>query len=134
MGKYADIQKDVFSIFKTARWTAKGINTFPSNFVGEAADDYIRIHIISGGKGVNINSVSGILNIDIFVAAGKGPNKVTQIADTLDTFLVGEHLSTGSGVTQIGASNLVLSGADRDNPSLYRAIYSVPFNYFTSGV
>jgi hypothetical protein len=131
MGKYSAVEQDVFSVFKRPRWTNEGVLTFPTNYVGSAPNnEYIRVSIISGGSGVNLKSTSGILNIDIFVQAGQGPKRVVEIADKLDKHLVGKSLETGSGHTQVGSSNLVLSGYDKDNSALYKAVYSVPFNYF----
>ena len=134
MGKYADLFKDVYSIFNTNGWKAEGIATYPENFVGALTTEYIRVTVLAGGRSRTgqLNSVSGQLMIDIFIPAGGGPTRAAQIADKLDTYLVGQNLKTGgSGNTQFSdASNLTAVGIDRDNSNLYRSNYSLPFNFF----
>ena len=132
MGKYQDLQNDLFSIFDTDAWKAEGIKTHPSNFVMvNSGSEFIRVSAIPGGQGLNLSSVSGIFVVDIFISAGNGPKRISFIADKLDDYLVGKTFSTGTtGVTQLKNSSLSLNGVDKDNPSLYRATYSIPFNHF----
>lgn len=130
MSKYVDLYADVFKVFDLQAWKDLNIPTFPFNFAGDAAgNDYIRVNVLSGGGGINLYSVSGIINIDIFVQQSRGPKNMANIADALDTFLVGKSKRNGQGITQFGSSNLQPIGIDRDNPTLYRAIYSIPFSH-----
>lgn len=128
--KFNTSQDDVFSVFAAIEWTNENIPTYPVNFVAEKTTEYIRVSVIANGKGINLVSTSGQVLIDIFIAAGKGPSRGTLIADKLDSYLVGESLRTGSGVTQFGDSTLSTIGQDKDNPALFRMIYSISFNYF----
>lgn len=130
MGKFTDVQEDIFSIFDSVSWKAESIPTFPVNFVVEKATEYIRVSIIPSGQGINRVSTSGLLMIDIFSAAGRGPARSTYIADKLDSYLVANSVKTNNGVTQFSNSSLTPRGQDKDNPALYRAEYSIPFNYF----
>jgi hypothetical protein len=132
MGKYIGLQDDVFSIFNSATWKAEQIKTYPSNFVAVAAgNEFIRVSIIASGSGLNLKSVSGVLIIDIFTSAGNGPRQAFLIADKIDQYLVGKSVTTTSGYkTQFSNSSLDIRGLDRDNPSLSRSIYTIPFNYF----
>jgi hypothetical protein len=131
MGKYAELETAIFSIFGTTAWTANGVKAHPANFTGiVGGSDYVRIHIIANHTGINIRSVSGILNIDIFTALGIGPRRVTQIADMLDAMLATKTTDSPNGRVQCMTSNLTGMGRDNDNQSLYRAIYSIPFNYY----
>lgn len=130
-GKYERLTKDIFSIFDAPLWKAEGIKTFPANFVTvNPGNEYIRVSIIPSGRGINQKSVSGIMIIDIFISAGTGPLRAGLIADKLDEYLIGKTISTGSNATQLLISSLNFSGVDSDNPSLYRASYTIPFNYF----
>lgn len=130
MGKYETIQTDIFTIFSTVAWTAENVATYPSNFVA-SGNTYIRVNIIPSGSGIDLKSVSGILIIDIFIPAGNGPNTIYTIADKLDKYLVGKQRnSQGRNVVQLKNSALGLSGLDPVNPALYRANYTIPFNYF----
>jgi len=132
MGKYADIETAIFSVFDLTAWENTTIKTFPNNFLGKpAGNEYIRVTIICGNRGANYKSVSGVLHIDIFTQSGDGPSRSTAIADSLDDFLVNKTLSLATGrQVQFLASTLSVMGVDRDNNALYRHLYSIPFYYF----
>lgn len=132
MGKYANLEKDVFSVFSASNWVAENIKTYPNNFLAiNAGNEYIRVLVIPNSNGINLRSVSGVLIIDIFISAGSGPNKASLIADKLDLYLVGKSKTTGlNNITQFKNSTLSHVGVDKDNPSLYRSTYTIPFNYF----
>jgi hypothetical protein len=132
MGKYTNLEKDIFSLFSNSAWTEEVVKTFPSNFVTvNAGEEFIRINILPKGFGINLNSTSGVLLIDIFTLAGNGTKRTSLIADKLDSYLVGKSLSTESKTTtQFSNSSLDYSGTDKDNPTLFRATYTIPFNFF----
>jgi len=132
MGKYTGLQADVFSILDSAEWKATNIKTHPANFLAiDAGTEFIRVDILATGSGINFNSVSGLILIDIFTPAGVGPKRPAEIADILDTFFVGKQLKTASGaVTQLLRSSFASKGNDKDNPNLFRSAYAIPFNYF----
>jgi len=133
MGKYSTLDSDIHALFGTDAWKAEKIKTLPVNFTGVAgASEFIRVSVIPSGAGSNRKSVSGILIIDILTQAGGGPKRSSTIADKLDLYLSGKAISTGSGVMiQFpGNSSLDHKGNDKDNPTLYRVTYSIPFNYF----
>lgn len=134
MGKYADLETDIYNIFTTAGptgWLITGIKTFPANF--ECPDQltkFIRVAILPSSDGLNIKSVSGLIMIDIFTSAGHGTKDAFEIADKLDDHLVGKTLSVGNTSTQCGNSVVQLEGLDKDNPALFRTTYSIPFNHY----
>lgn len=132
MGKYTNLESDIFSIFSSSSWKAEKISTYPNNFVVTGnLKEFIRVSIIPSGQGVNRLSVSGVLIIDIFTAAGDGTRKTSLIADTLDQYLVGSVLTTEMGrATQFANSSLSPIGFDKDNPALFRSSYTIPFNFF----
>ncbi len=133
MGKYSDNQSDIFSVFDATAWKAESIPTFPADYSGDDIPDgeRIRVSIIASGPGVNKTSVSGTLIIDIFTSAGAGPARQNFIADRLDAYLENRTIQTKSGGnTQLRSSALQPLGQDRDNPSLSRASYEIPFNFF----
>ena len=131
MGKYTELNEDVFSIFGSNEWKAEGIKTFPNNFITDKlGTEFIRIDVVSN-QGLNRNSVSGALLIDIFTPAGKGSKRTLEIADKLDKYLVGKVLKThGNNSTQFFVSSLGNGKRDSDNPSLFRALYNLTFNYY----
>jgi len=132
MGKYENLEKDVFSIFGSTSWKNENIKTFPVNFIElTPGTEFVRVSVIPSGNGINLTSISGVLIIDIFTSAGNGPRRTSLIADKLDSYLVGKSVSTVSGnSTQFNKSALAYLGLDIVNSALYRATYSIPFNYF----
>lgn len=131
MGKYSNLQDDIFSVFASVGWGAENIKTYPSNFLAvNPGTEFLRVSILPSREGLNLKSSSGLMMVDIFVPAGKGPTRANEISDKLDSYLVGKSLSTAGGVTQLTKSYLNVIGQDKDNPSLFRVTYTVPFNYF----
>lgn len=131
MGKFSSCQSEVFSVFDSVAWKAEDVRTYPENFVVIDKDtEYIRVSIIASGKGINLKSSSGILIIDIFTSAGAGPSRSAEIADKLDSYLVGKSIKTNSGLTQFMESNLGAIEPDVANPTLAKTRYHIKFNYF----
>ena len=115
MGKYANLESDIFSIFSDATWQAETIKTYPQNFVAvNPGNEFIRVSIIPADTGININSVAGVLIIDIFVESGKGSKRSFEIADILDNHINGKSKKTsGNHVTQFQSSALQSLGRDK---------------------
>jgi hypothetical protein len=131
MGKYTKVERSVFSIFGQNSWKNESINTWPADFVPDTAGaEYVRVNIISNGAGLNKTSVSGILIIDIFTAAGSGPTRQNFIADKLDGYLENKSIPTLAGVTQLQNSALRPLGLDKANTNLSRASYEIPFHFY----
>lgn len=133
-GKYSSVTNDVFLLFQTDEWLAEGIETRPNNFVGGVTNtEYIRATVLaSGDQPANpLHSVSGQLLIEIYTSAGEGVDRSNLIADILDSHLAGKIYKSGeSGQTQFGPSGLSGGDFDKVNSSLYRVLYTIPFNYF----
>ena len=127
MSKYVKLQTEIFSIFGNDSWIAASIPTYPSNYIAvDKPNKYIRVSVISNGSGLNFNSTSGVLIIDIFTPAGNGPNESMLIADALDMFLAGKTI----GTTQLFVSSLGSTQKDSANPALSMTIYTIPFKHF----
>jgi len=130
MGKYERCEKALFSVFGSTEWKSEKIKAVPNNFnLSEIGSEFIRISIIPSGRGLNLMSLSGMIIVDIFVPANEGPKRASIIADTLDSYLVGKTIVNG-GTLQLGGSSVDNDGYDKENPSLYRVTYSIPFNFF----
>ena len=132
MGKYQDVIDDVFSVFSAPGWLAESIPTYPQNHIPiNPGDEFIRVSIVpSSYLSTSRSSLSGQLIIDIFTVAGNGPSRSFAIADILDQYLLNKYLNTsGNGATQFIGSAMGNGDLDRDNPSLYRSIYTINFNY-----
>jgi len=131
MGKYTNLDTSIFEVFGSTVWKSEKVKTFPANFqTTGVGDEFIRVAIIPRTSGLNLASVSGILMIDIFTGANQGPKKASIIADKLDTYLVGKLLNSNTGTVQLGKSSMNVSGIDKDDSTLYRVTYTIPFNYF----
>ena len=132
MGKYENIEKNVFSVFAQSTWVTEDIKTYPANVQAmNTGEEFVRVSILPDGYGINPNSTSGVVIIDIFTSAGKGPNRATLIADKLDSYLVGKSLSTEAGTrTQFFGSALSHDGLDSENRTLHRSTYTIRFSYF----
>jgi hypothetical protein len=132
VGKYTNLETNVFSIFASNTWKSEKITTYPNNFtVTKNSGEFIRVTIIPSGKGINLISTSGILIIDIFTLAGEGTRRSSLIADRLDNYMVGKSITNLDGSnTQMSNSSLSFIGVDTDNPALYRSNYTIPFNFY----
>jgi hypothetical protein len=127
MGKYKQIQDDVFSIFASQEWKEEEIKTIPNN-VKSPEGPFIRVNILTDGRSLNRVSVEGMLLIDIFTEAGRGPTSAAEIADALDVFLVNNQLGTSDeGVVQLFSSTFSHMGVEE---TYSRAQYSIPLKYY----
>lgn len=130
MGKYASLESDVFSVFAATEWKNEKITTFPANFnPAKNPDEFIKVDILASGRGININSVSGLMIVEIFTPANKGPKRSLEIADILDKHFAGKSFHIGSGSTQFLQSNLRTIGTET---AFYHSSYSIQFNFYGS--
>lgn len=131
MGKFSSAEELLYSVFGGQAWVAENVPTFPSNFTnGQGLQRYIRVTPICSGAGVNVRSVSGLLNIDIFTKAGEGYKDTNAIADAIDKHFAGKAIKLSQGSLQCLSSTLTHLGRDADNPALHRSLFSVPFNFY----
>jgi len=131
MSRYLSTEKGVYSVFGDQKWIAEKIPTYPANFIAKVSE-YIRVNIIPSGNGVNRNSISGVVIIDIFVAVGEGSNRTFEIADKLDSYLKSTWHTAANGRIQFQLSALGRGETDKANPLLFKTSYTIPFNFFES--
>jgi hypothetical protein len=131
MGKFVDIQDDVFSVFSAAAWLAESIKTYPQNHIAvNPGNEFLRVSVVPSSYLSTLYSLSGQLKIEIYTPAGLGPKRPFEIADLLDQYLSGKYLNTsGNGATQFLNSTMDEGRIDEDNSSLYRSTYTISFNY-----
>jgi hypothetical protein len=134
MGKYTDMSSIVLAVFGSDAWNAEDIVTHPSNFTGNVKrNEYIRVSVITGNNALEysqLNSMAGQILIEIFTKSGEGPLRASQIADTLDKYLVGKIFPSSLGSVQCGPSLVSQGKVDAVNPALFRTLYTVNVNYF----
>lgn len=130
MSKYSSLETAVYSIFASDGWQILDLKAYPSNFITNNTEEYLRITILPASNGVNLNSVEGIILIDIFTIGNSGTKRIYQIADILDDFLLGKVLYTNPDNIQLFGSTLNLKGLDTANASLYRTTYTINFKFF----
>jgi len=131
MGKFSRIDEGILSIFAEEAWIDEDIPVYPENFSASKNDKtFVRLQIIASDAGVNIRSAGGVLIAEIFVPRERSATPISIIADALDMFLVGRmRATTDGGVVQFFGSSIGNKQSDKDNPSLYKADYSINFNY-----
>lgn len=129
MSKYIEIQSSIFSFFASTTWQNEDIKTVPQNYTGDlGVNEFVRVNIIhASGNPIyqNLDGMSGLLIVDIFVPSGTGPLRASQIAGILDDNLQGVTIDS----VQFTFSNLSSLGRDRDNPSLDRSQYTIFYKY-----
>jgi hypothetical protein len=132
MGKYTELTSGIFKFFSGLTWGLENIPTYPQGVTAKENDEkFIRISISPSGDGINLQSVSGICIIDIYTALTMGPMEPLSIADKLDEYLVGQDRIMDNGRLQFPiSSTLAPKGQDKDNLSLVRHSYTIPFKYF----
>lgn len=132
MSKYQTTYDDVYSIFASSEWTAEGIKTIPADvLLKENITEFIRVSVIPSGESVNNASISGLVIVEIFTQANRGPLRAIIIADKLDSYLSKRsEVSVAGRMTQFFSSSLTDNKPDRDNPDLVKSTFSVPFSHF----
>jgi hypothetical protein len=132
MGKYLDLENDIFSIIDDVKPLLTSTKIYPANFVSvNPGTKFLRVSVIPSGSGINLKSISGLVIVDIYTPVGEGPRTTSLIADAMDQYLVGKSVNTsGRGVTQFGNSSLQPGSIDKDSPTLFRSTYTIPFNFF----
>jgi hypothetical protein len=132
MGKYENLLKTVLAIFGTSAWIAESIKTYPQNFIGVSlGNEYIRVHVLPSGRGLDLKSASGQVIIDVFTPAGDGPVRAALIADRLDAYLLGKSFAASTATVQFDkTSSFSPVGLDKGNAALFKSIFTIPFNLF----
>jgi hypothetical protein len=131
MGKYEQLQRDVFSVFAQPSWVSQNIKTFPSDVLVTNSSEYVRVSVLPQDAAINSRSAAGLAMIEIFTAANQGPMRASVIADKLDEFLLGKSISVGGTVTQFNnKSSLSPKGPDKTDTSLVKSLFSITFNHF----
>lgn len=130
MGRFTAAQEGIFKVFASPEWQARAIPTFPQD-VTPIGDSYVLVTSLFSGSGPNGASLSGLLIAEIYTAYGEGPLSANTIADALDTALSQKTVQLNPTTNvQFGVGQLVHKGRDKDNESLTRSSFSVPFHYF----
>ena len=130
MDRFTEAQKGIFKVFASDSWKIRLIETFPQD-VTPSGDSYVVATSLFSGKGPNYKSLSGLLIAEIYTAFDKGPAPANIIADALDTELTQRIVQlTPTTSVQFYEGVLVHKGRDRDNPTLTRTTFSIPFHYF----
>ena len=130
MGKYERALKDIYSIFDSDAWKIFAIKTFPENYKGDDSE-YIVLSVAFAKPGLNRESSSGMLFVEIYTEANKGPLRGLEIASMLDSILSEKSVLADLKLnTQFQRGSVVPMGVDKENPFLFRHSYSIPFSHF----
>lgn len=131
MSKFKIIEDNILNIFASTLWTVNNIKAIPLNFQSEISGEYLRVEITHDMP--RYNKYPGKMIVDIFAEVQKGTGRITQIADCLDSVFNKKNIELNNGnAVQFMDSALSYMGYSKDNPSYYRAIYSIEYNFFRS--
>lgn len=131
-GRYANLYADIYSLFNSVDWIAENIKVYPKGYISNEANAEYAIFDFIVASGL-IDSLGGILFIDIYVPNGLGPTRAAKIADIFDKYLAGATFATDAqkAVTQFRReSNFSIRGQAQDNSSKLRSTYEIQFGYF----
>lgn len=103
-----------------------GLITYPADLSSQKIPPYGLVSVLASGPGVNTQSMTGVVVIDIIVVGGKGPQEAHAFADALDERLVKKSVIGA----QFFTSTLVPRGPWAKSPTLTRYEYSIGFKFF----
>jgi len=129
MNRFEEITHDIHLLFGSQAWQDNAIKTLPSNFVDETTNEYIRIGVVINTL-QNTNNAHGVINIEIFVPSGSSLKRTMQIADMLNLLLGRKLHNLSKGSIQFGLGSLGTGARCPDAASLYRTLYTIPFNFY----
>lgn len=132
MSRYLDITKEFEAVFSGPEWTNNGIAAYPSNFapIDPKPEEYVVLEVLPSQaldiQYGDVRQTAGLFIVQIYTMVNTGSRRVYEISDLLDDVLNRQML----GDVQTGASTLNVKGNDSDNPSLFRADYSLRFSSY----
>lgn len=131
--RYSNLLDDVFSLFASPEWASQLFLVIPQGHVtNKNVTEFGRFNLVVSGQGF-IDTLQGIMYVDIFIPNGAGPKRAYQIADIFDKFFAGQSLATqgNKAITQFRReSNFEVRGQSRDNSSLLHSTYQIQFSYY----
>ena len=111
----------------SALFANSGLSVWPVGVQPSVKPDvYGEVTFILSDNGVNANSISGTVIIDIYIQEGVGPRAAYTFADLLDDYL----LQKSHNGTQFFTSTMVPRGPSPTNPTRSIYEYSVTFKHF----
>jgi len=134
MSRFRTVQTDFEELFAANTWTDNNIATYPANYSGGYANEFIIVETVPGKvtpkrsrSFSHINTVSGQYIAQVYVPTGNGLTRAMEIADLLDSMLNSKRLTSG---TQTGIPVVDIVGTDSDDKSLFRVDFIVNFTKF----
>jgi hypothetical protein len=125
---YEEIIESIYDLVHNSTFS---IQMVPRDFYGAIGpnDEFFAIQIVMPQADLFYNSkrMNGMLYIDIFTKIGEGDLRAAVLMDELDSVFQGKTLPNG---LQFFQSQSLDMGKDRDNPSLKRIEYQIPFKFY----
>lgn len=125
---------DIESVFASTTWVDNNLKTVPANYQGNLGSnvrEYVVVSVLPSNSGTydteRRKTLSGLVAVKLFVAAGNGLGRLMEISDSLNVVLENKTLTNK---TSLGTSYLTLGGLDPSNKSLYTATYYIPFSLY----
>jgi hypothetical protein len=125
---YEEIVDSIYNLIHNSSFS---IPIVPKEFYGTLGpdDEFLAVQILMPNSELffNAKKINGLLCIDIFTKVGEGDLKSASLLDELDSVFQGTALSNGLHFLN---SQSIDHGKDRDNPSLRRVEYQIPFKLY----
>jgi len=109
-----------------------GFQVFPADYKGELPKPpFLKLNIVFSPASLEATSgtkkVSGVVLVSIYYESGGGQLQASEISELLNDIFEKKLLNFG---IQTKVSSLQFLGTDKNDASLSRADYSVPFSYY----
>jgi len=132
MATYSELFESFDSVFWSNEWKDVDIPAMPANFTPDTLpSEFVKFEIITTEAKVpeygDENYRSGIFICQVYTQANQGPNRLNEVVDLLDSIFKKKLLEGG---TQTSKSAIDIKGKDSNDPSLFRADYSLTFNSY----
>jgi hypothetical protein len=129
---YESIHLGVFAVLDSAAYKAIGLATVPAEYAESlTVFPQARLSILTGNTkpytSQQYEEISGLIVLSLFLQLPDGALRAAQLADQLHPLFKQVTLASG---TRTGHPFLTQQGKDKDDPTLYRADYMVPFTFF----
>ena len=128
--KFNEINNNIEAVLGTDDWTQHNISAYPANYQGQInGNEWVRLNVFSGNSNLlygGTEKISGQIVFNIFVPAGNGMGKATEIADLLKG-IFGNKIISGIQTTN---SFITTLGLDQVNKGLFRLDLTINFNNY----
>ena len=133
---FKEVAESFEEVFASPAWTAYNLQAYPSNYMPTEPkpSEYVVLEVLPG-QPIDIqygygDQLGGMFIVQIYTEVNKGVRRAFEIGDWLRELFQRQLLTLTDGTLQTSSSYLDVKGNDPDDPSLFRADFSVNFKAF----